>query len=88
MLAKRLDAQPVFAVEPAGRSALILGDILGMVTHYHVLINQLTFARQSFFPRLEMASIVRDMNESLAATGGLVNVMDVQCRTLLHTACL
>jgi hypothetical protein len=48
-----------------------------MVSEFHTVINHLTLSKQTFFPKVEMGDIVMSMNELLANTGGLVNVMDV-----------
>jgi len=65
-----------YSIEPRGRSTMVLHEMLVMVSEFHTLINHLTFSRQSFFPKVEMQDVVSNMNELLAKTGGLVNVMD------------
>lgn len=88
MVGQILSSQDSFCVEPSWRQAIVLSDILGMIVDYHALINQITMSKQTFFPRVEMDSIVQNINLTLAETGGLVNLLDNQCRTLLHVACI
>lgn len=40
-----LNSQATFSIEPPRRSAIVLSDLLSMVTDYHALINSLTLAR-------------------------------------------
>jgi hypothetical protein len=55
-----------------------------MITQYHLLINQLTLSRQSFFPKVDMRNVAQEINRIMLSSGGMVNLIDAQCRTLLH----